>query len=174
MKAQTSQVFVYALTAIAVGLVLLLGYKFISGTLQQGCDVQMVKFREGLDREINGISHGSYHKVDLTQPCEYNKICFVDERSLGESGFDADIHSIAITQSVKAGVQTTVFLVKGDTAEPLLESMRICTPAVDCSDSNNKPANPTCFDSLAGRFTFGIEGKGQKVYVSQIPVSPGP
>ncbi|MFH1649444.1 MAG: hypothetical protein ABIA93_02760 [Candidatus Woesearchaeota archaeon] len=159
MKAQVQQVFIYALTAIIVGLVLLLGYTFISKTLNQGCDVQLVKFKEGMQRELSkGTNFGSFTQVHLGRPCDYSNVCFVDNGKIGNQTFLFADNSV-IESSVLSGVPTTIFIYKQDATEPLIDSA-----LVTVADSSSI----ICIPSVAGKFSFGLEGKGKTVQVVEL------
>ena len=63
MKGQVQHVFIYILTIIVVGLILLLGYKSIGGLMGQGCDVERATFASDLESKIESFSDTALNAV---------------------------------------------------------------------------------------------------------------
>lgn len=75
-----SMVFVYILVGITFALVLIFGYRAISGFLQSSEEVAFVQFKTDLENSIKRLSteYGSIRIEEYTTPLGYEEICFVD------------------------------------------------------------------------------------------------
>ena len=153
-KAQIQQVFIYILTIVIVGLILLMGYKIIGNTINQGCEVEHVKFTSQILGYIEKYdNYGSYHTEQIAVPCDYEELCFVDTNALGDPNFNSN--NVIISDSVQSGTQKNIFLV-GETTEPIgfVEKIRL---------GNQNEA--LCFKVTAGEFLVAFEGTGNSTII---------
>lgn len=74
------QVFVFIVAAITFALIMIFGYKAITGFLKSGEDVAFVQFKTDLESSIKKIytEYGSVRIEKFTIPAKYKQICFVD------------------------------------------------------------------------------------------------
>lgn len=75
-----AQVFIFILAAISFALIMIFGYKAISGFLQGGQQVEFIQFKTDLETSIQRIytEFGAVRIEQFHAPVQYTKICFVD------------------------------------------------------------------------------------------------
>jgi hypothetical protein len=135
MKGQVKQVFVYIMTILIVGLVILIALRSFSRLDETRCAAERVLFdRELGDALQRNLAWGREEAVALTKPCEREMVCFIDSRAIEKnkdvSGTiplllltnlgngaskvtvtDPDIQHV-IRDSVNSGIEKNIFLVK--------------------------------------------------------------
>src|SRR3989344_8658102 len=74
------QVFIFIIAAITFALILIFGYKAITGFIQSGEEVAFVQFKTGLESSVKKIytEFGSVRRESFTLPSQYKQVCFVD------------------------------------------------------------------------------------------------
>src|SRR3989338_2314117 len=85
------QVFIFIIAAITFALILIFGYKAITGFIQSGESVAFVQFKTGLESSVKKIytEFGSVRVERYSTPLGYSQICFVDL----DKPYDADLCS---------------------------------------------------------------------------------
>ncbi|MFC2135432.1 hypothetical protein ACFLTH_12535 [Bacteroidota bacterium] len=158
-KGQIQQVFIYIITIIVVGLILLIGYRSIGGLMKKGCDVEMTSFKSSLESYISKYdSYGDLHKESIKVPCSYREICFINTDAINNGeNLDGDIDLI-IKDSVSAKIQENVFLVKTDAVEPFGTFF----PEIKVDNT----ARYVCMENMGGRFYIKFHGLGKQVNIS--------
>jgi len=76
-----TQIFVYAIAAIVVTLIMIYGYTAIQKMREQAEDVAYIKFKTDLENAVKTLSYatpGDVDKLELQLPKGYREICFVD------------------------------------------------------------------------------------------------
>ncbi len=76
----TGQVFIYIISAVIIGFVLLFGIQAVLKILKTGCDVEMIEFKQGLeDRFKKGMQHGVVNDRPISVPScsNFAEVCFV-------------------------------------------------------------------------------------------------
>jgi hypothetical protein len=75
-----SQMFIYILSIIIIGLLLLFGVKWIGELINQGKLVNLLKFKKTLENEFERAgSYESINYIDLETPGWIKKICFLQK-----------------------------------------------------------------------------------------------
>lgn len=158
MKGQIQQVFIYILTIVIVGMVLLIGYKAIGGIIGKGCDVEKATFQTNLDGYVEKYSdYGSVHKESLNAPCGSKSVCFVDAEQIANQDTEGTEDNSIIKNSVDEGIEENVFLISSDNiTEPFGYNKKI---QVD--------AGMVCVDNTNGKFYIWFEGLGKKTNISE-------
>jgi hypothetical protein len=158
MKAQIQQVFVYIITIVVVGLILLVGYKSIGTLLDKGCDVEMNTFKSTLETAIEKYtSYGSFHRESLNVPCSFRSVCLIDSRELTDPTpppFSYPDNTI-IQESIRDGIQQNIFLVKKEVTEPIGYKEEIYVED-----------EIICIDNTNGKFHIAFEGMGRTTKIS--------
>jgi hypothetical protein len=153
-KAQVKQVFIYIITILIIGLLILFGYRAINSMIQKSCQVEMIQFKGDVESMINdNNAFGSVTNFDLVAPCDYTEICLVNANNIGDDEFTMP-HSL-ITESVKSNISVNVFLIKKDVimpVQPLLERLETEEDYV-CRNATNK------------KFKFLLNGQGRTTLV---------
>ena len=152
---QVQHIFIYILTIVIVGLILLMGYKVIGNTINQGCEVEHATFTSqilGLIEKYD--TFGSFHVEDIAAPCDFEKICFVDKTSFGTN---IDSGYAIMDNSVKDGIEKNIFLI-GETTEPVgyVEKLEVADPYY------------VCINSTAGQFKVGFRGTGKTTQIEAV------
>jgi len=166
------QVFIYILTIIVVGLLLLFGYRFFQGLLSQGCDVQEIQFKTDIENQLRqNIGYQSVTPIALDAPCGFSTVCFADSNSIltlaGSkipSAFDftnSPTQLAFVQDSLQSNVKRNVFLLKPDGS---LNTRSIFSENVIANDSVR---NYTCMDAKNNKFNILLTGTGRAVNVSE-------
>lgn len=153
-KGQIQQVFIYLLTIVAVGMVLLIGYRAIGGLMAKGCDVEKATFKSTLESYIDKYADfGSYHLENMKAPCSFAEVCFVSSDEIGTDPFTST--NPIIKDSVESGIEENIFLVKTEVTEPFgyMEEIEVEDGVV-------------CIENSNGKFKIAFEGLGRKTNIS--------
>ena len=114
-KAQiTGQIFIYIMVIVVVGLIFLLGYKYIGTILGAKCDTEEAAFFANMQKFAD--NYDGYNEVateEVKTPCSYSKVCFVDIQAIKDK---ATINQapLPIRLSVEEGVEQNIFLLDDD------------------------------------------------------------
>ena len=160
-KAQIiGQVFIYILTVVVIGIIVLLGYRAISGIINQGCRVDEVNFKTDIESFISKYSaYGSVNKESMPVPCSYTQVCFVsNDKIINPNGFS--MQNKLIEAGVKSGVQQNVFLIDN----------KKMPKAIAYSEKINATDQPAytgyiCINPTNGKFNILFTGRGSTVVI---------
>lgn len=74
------QVFVFMIAALTFALIMIFGYKAISGFLESGEEVEFVQFKNDLELAVKTIytEYGSVRVKEFDLPARFEQVCFVD------------------------------------------------------------------------------------------------
>ncbi|RJQ17578.1 hypothetical protein C4573_01210 [Candidatus Woesearchaeota archaeon] len=139
MKAQIAgQIFIYILAIIVVGIIILIGYRYIGKLTALKCDAEISTFGKQINDAVEQYdAYGSLGNIELAVPCKYQEVCFVDAAAV-ESGNSAGIDNGFIKQSVESKIQMNVFLL-GDNLKPVSYNAHIIVPeTMVCIDADGK------------------------------------
>jgi len=154
------QVFIYILTLIITGAILLFGYNAVRGLMDKTDQVELVKFKNELKEDFEKIStdYGSVGVETYSVPSKVKEICFYQE------GEDVDFHphpddlNPLIKDSINDKTGNNVFLVMGDAIEPMeLSKLEI----------KNEDYNLICIKPSGNRLKLRLEGLGDGVSIEQ-------
>jgi len=152
-KATVQHIFVYMLAIILIGLILLLGYRFLNDLLEQGCEVEMVNFYKDIEILSDRYAkYGSFSQEEIDAPCEFNKVCFVHAAKLGTTINTGD----AIIDDAVKDENANIFLVSDEVR------------AIDVNEKIVTEGDFVCIDALGGVFHLMFEGLGKTVKISEI------
>ncbi len=122
-KAQiSSQVFIFILAGIIMGLVLIMGSKAIISMHNKGNAVISVEFKRNLESKITDVDWGEMKTIDISLPDNAYEVCFC---GLNGNGYSCTPDSSRIGQEIadqkKTNENKTVFIVTNDrTLSPLV------------------------------------------------------
>lgn len=162
-KGQIQQVFIYIMTIIVVGLILLVGYKSIGGLMKKGCDVEMSTFKSTIESYVSKYtSYGDLHTEYIKVPCSFSEICFIDTKAVTDgkdlsSSMDSTKYGIII-DSVNNEIQENIFLVKKEVTEPAGYMKEIMV--------DNGTFKYICMENVNGKFYIKFQGLGRQVNIS--------
>jgi len=164
-KGQIQQVFIYIITIIIVGAILLIGYKTIGGVLNKGCEAQRASFVSDIQSFISKYnSYGDKHLKVMNAPCDYDTVCFVDSSKISDQSFTFNSNSI-IQSSVKDGIEENIFIVKGTGQDQITDPIGFDNNIVIDTGSG-----AICIKQQNGRFRLLFEGQGKNVKVDYAPL----
>lgn len=154
-KAQASQIFVYAIGVVIVGLVLLMGYKGITSITSAADTGAIEKFKNTFANDIDtGSSFGRQATRTYSVPGDFDRICFASDSQKGRTV--ATIHPL-VADEIESGTENSVFLLTEDNeitgfpTEPLeMQGGSACLPIVN------------------GKVKLKLNGKGDHTLVSAV------
>ena len=170
-------VFVFIIAIITFALIMVFGYKAITGFVGQGERVEFVTFKADLESSINKITteFGSVSIEDFRLPAKYEKICFVnmdyeeapieDQDALKkESAFAYDTFSDASLEvDGWEAVAENIFLEPKFEETVAIKTNRLRVSSPDGSEKRLFE----CFDIINGQFQITLEGKGDATEISE-------
>lgn len=158
-----SQIFIYIIAIVVVGLILLFGYNAVRDFGERAGQVALIQFEQDMTSTFHTIST-SYGKVEIKKvevPGGFDTVCFVDldlvlsSTKLAYDGVDYPI----ITESVQSDTKKNLFLVGGlDIESYYLGDIRI--------QANNVLSSFICFKGIQGRIEIKLFGRGDHVLVT--------
>lgn len=164
-KAQTiSQVFIYILTIIIFGVILLYGYNSIRNMSQRADQVLLIQLKKEMVNAIEKTDYGSVTKQELSLPGRFNEICFID----------LDYSNPSITDICDSGHPDYQPLVCDSWEDKAPENMFLIKDkaTIESHDIGNiKIGSPyyDCIKAVQGKVTIKLEGKGKYVELSEWP-----
>ncbi|MFC1696740.1 hypothetical protein ACFL1H_00250 [Nanoarchaeota archaeon] len=154
-KGQASQMFVYAISIIIVGLVFVFGYMAVSALLDTGDKAAKNKLLNDVEKDFENIKSGYdsfIKKYKVYKGVE--EICFVDKGITSPNGDYNDYVEISSSDDDS----NVFFIVNGRVDETLIVDTRI---------SNATKSRAVCFDTSSGVLEIEITGFGRSVTLSQ-------
>jgi hypothetical protein len=167
MKAQAeSQIFVYILTIIIVGLILLFGIKYISKILDQHEKLELIEFKSNIENSFSKTKCFECHTVTtFSVPKKIKKVCFLDVKT---SDTQKDTTSICD----KSNSSTYNFYIcdawktQGFNMNVLTYPMLDTPINVGLINLENQAA--LCFDTSKNKaLTLNLTGEGDKILVER-------
>jgi len=169
-RGQFQHVFTFIMMIVIAGVVLLLGYMFISRILGTQCEAERMNLITELRKDLRSYSsYGSIHVVEFPAACGAAELCFVDAASFGKPDANgiypgdagASYANKAIENEAKnpSTPPSNIFLVddKGSTAP-----LQLFGEKIELADRTQ----PLCVKAAGGSFRVGFEGKGLTVLLT--------
>ena len=155
-KAQViGQVFIYIMAAIIIGIIILIGYNAISGTIERSCQVEQAGFKTKIESLIDKSSnYGSITRQPISAPCRYEEVCFIDAQSIGQPL--ADCGNKIISASSRDGDLKNIFVSSSKATVPIGYS-----PLLKIEN----PSGCTCITQKSKNFFITFEGEGSATLV---------
>lgn len=148
-----SHILVYALTIAIVGIVIVMGYRFISqsGKVMDKSELLQFKSKLASDIKVIGNDYGAFKKITYTLPKNLQEVCFADISKKSDilSSKLIEFYPI-IKDSISSNEGDNVFFI-GEWDE---QSFSIPNAAINHYPFMN------CFHQDKGRIEIGIEGLG--------------
>jgi hypothetical protein len=154
-KAQIiGQVFIYVITIIVFGIVLLYGYRAIGNMSNKADQVMLIQLKKDIANAVDKTDYGSVVKYDLTLPGKFNEVCFVDLSSDANNAMQTNYP--LVYDSWRDKVSANMFLIedKGTIESSYIGNIIIDDPYYFCTKGTQ------------GRLSVRLEGKGTKVRLS--------
>ena len=159
-----STVFIYALAAIIIALILIFGYKAIGKLIQTSTATETAKFKADLKNIIiEDTSYGKRDFVSISIPTGYEELCFVMDNLAGNNPI---LERYPLAQDV-AESANNVFLadIDGNIDPFYVEAFEI----EQDPDYETTP-EALCIKQASGELKFRIEGQGDRALI--VPVGP--
>lgn len=159
------EVFIFIVAAITFALIIIFGYKAISGFLQSGEDVAFVQFKTSLESSIKKIytEYGSVRIEKYDVPAKYTQICFVNlDAEYDKELCEYNQIACSLWEDSKGydSVDENVFL------KP---TAPVKIKVHDISVDEEEGKDFLCIPIVKGIFTLGLEGKGDRTELSRGP-----
>lgn len=160
MRAQLAgQIFVYIITILIVGIVLLFGYKSISEFRSKADSVSLLRFQKELEASAKSIKNqfGTVKKKDFTL-AEFNEVCFIRNYQVSLAGIDISVKFQdypLIKDAFESNTGKNVFLLSN---KEIGESFNIEDLVVENLFQ--------CFDVNNNLLSLTFEGMGDHVVIS--------
>ena len=99
-KADVTQIFIFALSAILVGFILYFGYKSFFTVKDQADQIDYIRLQTDLEKEIRSMSseYKSFKNEEFLVPARFQKVCFA-QRNLQEQNCQDSMSSL-VTSSL--------------------------------------------------------------------------
>ena len=156
-----TQIFVYILSMIVIGLVLLYGYNAIRGFRERQEQVSLIEVENQLKTTIKALSsdYDSIRKEELLLPSGFNMICFVDNRYLGYGNnvpncVDLKQDSRAIVEDAMGAGTANIFLVPDGTENYMIGNIEVSQGCI-------------CIERTGNKAVFRVKGLGNGVEISE-------
>lgn len=146
------QIFIFIIAGLLFVLILMYGYRAISGFMQRGEEVQLLDFRNALDSAVTTIKqdYGSVQRVDLRVPAKTEKVCLVNPSTASAGSLENDY---PLLYSAWQTGSENVFLIPRQPTPILIPDILVETGYV-------------CVSAINGRVSFRVEGLGNKAKIS--------
>ena len=150
------QVFIFIVAAITFALIMIFGYKAISGFVSTGEDVAFVQFKTDLENSVRKIytEYGAVRIESFSVPSEFEQVCFVDlNEQPNEALKKIDSVAYAVWQDAQEsgkgynGADENVFLIP-----PAPVKIKVFDIKMD--------NNYLCMNILRGQFSLALQGQG--------------
>lgn len=163
------QVFVFIVAAITFALIMIFGYKAITGFLQSGEEVAFVQFKTNLESSVKQIytEYGSVRVKEFTTPTNYYQICFVD---MDHNPSDKELEELCqYSQAACTVWETSSGYDSVDENVFLKPTAPVKIKVYDISIDLEEGRNFLCTPIKQGYFTIVLEGKGDRTELSSGP-----
>jgi len=149
-----SQVFIYAISLVIIGIILIMGYKYISGTKDTIDKTDILLLKNKLTNDIESITSdfGSEKKVSYSI-LPSTELCLVDKDNVNINNLN---DYPLIKDSLEDNIEKNAFLV----GNSIFESFYIGELEI------NDPYF-LCLKPVSGKINFVIEGKGNKALIKE-------
>lgn len=180
-KAQTaSQIFIYIMSMLIVLLILVYGYKAISGFNKQSDTIVLAEFKTSITGVVDEVraEWGSVRTREIRVPSEYEGVCFVvPDTSIAENVFEDALNldsnlpnlgiNLVVDSATEEGSRDNVFLV-GSSIQPFfLGDDESGSSYIDVPGDQGDP-QALCMDAVGGKIKIRVTGKGKKAYIEKL------
>lgn len=163
----SSEIFVYVLAIIVIGLIVIFGYKRVTDISKSGNEIENLQFKKELESMIkNGMPAGNVFLEEYKLPPGFSKICFIDiTKSAPSQQPDISVLPSMIYDSWNAKVEKNVFLVHQNKIESFYidkERLEIGTVSGECKGDD---VSYQCCETKNGKVELKLSGAGKKTII---------
>lgn len=150
-----SETLVYALAIVIVGVVLVLGYRFITTSSSRGEQVSQIQLKNSIQNSVSTLSsdYGSVKVKTFNVPTKYNELCFTSTKNSNELPKAFVEKNPIAADAVETG--KNAFLLGDDFDSFTVGDLKL-------------PNKVTCIPAVNGKISLKIEGKGDSSLVSAV------
>lgn len=154
------QVFVFIVAAITFALIMIFGYKAISGFVSSGEDVAFVQFKTDIENAVKNIytEYGAVRVEEFRVPSNFEQICLVDLNAEPNPSLQStDPVAYAVWQDAQlaggySGADENVFLVPPAPVKIKVFDIKMVDDYL-------------CQNISLGTFSLALEGRGDHTFV---------
>ncbi len=183
-KADVTQVFIFTLSALLVGLILYFGYTSFFTIKEQADQIDYIRLKADLEKEIISMKseYKSFKKEEFIVPARFQKVCFAQHdmsalceqnqnavKNLVESTLKPDKISSAIITDAVCTTQKNVFFVPDGTSSLTIENMRVADGSIQSASEGKDQF--FCAKVTAGKIVLKLTGMGKATCVTD-PTNP--
>ncbi len=173
-----SQLLIMVMSLVVMGLVVILGFKAISGLNQKTAEAELLQFQSQLQQDITGLApqfesvkiYGAKHQLRV--PRDVSDVCFVDNPQVGLRPFDTNPSLFdaldsptdgfpVVYESVKTNVRKNVFLLGH---EQIVHSFYL--DPIHVLNGITSVVPWWCKKVINGQLPLRLEGRGDSVLVT--------
>ena len=159
----TGNIFIYLFSLIVIVLILIMGYKYISGTKDTMAKTELALLKNNLISDIKEISsdYGFSKKVSYSLP-DSAELCLFDlsKKDIIITTLPESFNPL-IKDSIQSNIEKNAFVA----GSSVFESYNI--GEIEINDPYFK-----CFKPVAGKISFVIEGVGNGAFIYEIGTNP--
>jgi hypothetical protein len=157
-----SNVFVYILAIVVIAIILLMGYKYVSGAKDTISDADMLLLEKRITSDIESVraDFGSEKKVSYSIS-GLVQLCLVDVDKIIKDNKEDELNDYPlIKDSVLAKLQKNAFIIGKDVFEAF------DVGKIKVEDSTGNPTYVTCSESGKGKIDLTLTGQGDSTLIS--------
>ena len=178
-KAQIqSQVIVYILAVVIMGMILIFGFKAIMDMKDRARMAQLIQFRKDISSDIIsvGVDYGTSKLKTYRVPPEFRQVCFVNLEHTSPSG-DSDVVELVKATKASALVKNAVESIVEQGAAR--KNLFLCPPCseqenvgnINILDENDEDTAFRCFNVSQGALSLRITGLGDMAQISSAQIN---
>jgi len=160
-KAQIAgEVFIYIMSAIVIGVIILVGYWGISTVSERQCSAEQINFKTKIESSMERYNtYGSMNKDTFTAPCGYETVCFADASSIGTTLDATTCKNKIVKSSVEGDVKQNIFL---------MSSKKVTVPmGYSEKVALEDPKSCICITAKNNNFYLTFNGRGSSTVISE-------
>ena len=161
-KGEASQVFVYIITIVIIGVIFIFGYNSIQELNKNSEKVSQVRLKTDIENAISSITpeYGSFKQASIKLPGSYSEVCFL-KNFISGSYPENDFTGYPLIFDAK-DTGKNVFLLDGK--KRIVDSYTI--GSIDFEEKAGKTPSLNCFKGESGTVDIKFTGKGDHVLIS--------
>lgn len=175
-----AQVFMFILAAVSFALIMIFGYKAISGFLQGGQRVEFIQFKTELETAVKRIytEYGAVRIEQFHAPAMYHQICFVDLSKPADPALNnEDPLAYAAWQTANGdygGLDENVFLTPSAPVKIKVHDIKMDDPDKANDFMTDPEKDYLCIPIENGGFSLRLEGRGSYTLLAPTPAPSSP
>lgn len=180
-----SQVLVYVLAVITMGMILLFGFQVIMGMKERAEMTKLIQFRSTIKTDIIsiGMDYGTSKQKSYAPPANYRQICFVnlEYAELGKN--EVNLRFQEKSEETQDLLGRNAYGILSDAIRDMVsenaarKNLFLCPPCtmqeyvgnITLTDKDGADTAFMCFPVANGKVTFRVTGLGDEAQISPQP-----